>query len=80
MITLHFDLQPQFKSMNYFIYTSHQFKLLSAICSFFFITYTSSLHKHSIAGMSLTQNYVLSLNEYEVVKYCTPAVLPYEAA
>ena len=25
MITLHFDLQPQFKYMNYFIYTSHHF-------------------------------------------------------
>ena len=24
MIILHFDLQPQFKYMNYFIYTSHQ--------------------------------------------------------
>ena len=24
MIVLHFDLQPQFKYMNYFIYTSHQ--------------------------------------------------------
>ena len=23
MIILHFDLQPQFKYMNYFIYTSH---------------------------------------------------------
>ena len=25
MIILHFDLQPQFKYMNYFIYTSHHF-------------------------------------------------------
>ena len=25
MIILHFDLQPQFKYMNYFIYTSHYF-------------------------------------------------------
>ena len=25
MIILHFDLQPQFKYVNYFIYTSHQF-------------------------------------------------------
>ena len=25
MIVLHFDLQPQFKYMNYFIYTSHHF-------------------------------------------------------
>ena len=24
MIVLHFDLQPQFKYMNYFIYTSHK--------------------------------------------------------
>ena len=24
MIILHFDLQPQFKYMNYFIYTSHK--------------------------------------------------------
>ena len=24
MIILHFDLLPQFKYMNYFIYTSHQ--------------------------------------------------------
>ena len=26
MIILHFDLQPQFKYMNYFIYTLHQFQ------------------------------------------------------
>ena len=26
MVILHFDLQPQFKYMNYFIYTSHQSK------------------------------------------------------
>ena len=25
MIILHFDRQPQFKYMNYFIYTSHHF-------------------------------------------------------
>ena len=25
MIILHFDLQPQFKCMNYFLYTSHHF-------------------------------------------------------
>ena len=25
MIILHFDLQPQFKYMNYFIYTSHHY-------------------------------------------------------
>ena len=25
MIILHFDLEPQFKYMNYFIYTSHHF-------------------------------------------------------
>ena len=25
MMILHFDLQPQFKYMNYFIYTSHHF-------------------------------------------------------
>ena len=25
VIILHFDLQPQFKCMNYFIYTSHHF-------------------------------------------------------
>ena len=25
MIILHFDLQPQFKYINYFIYTSHHF-------------------------------------------------------
>ena len=25
LIILHFDLQPQFKHMNYFIYTSHHF-------------------------------------------------------
>ena len=25
MIILHFDLQPQFKYMNYFIYNSHHF-------------------------------------------------------
>ena len=25
MIILHFDLQPQFKYMNYFMYTSHHF-------------------------------------------------------
>ena len=25
MIILHFDLQPQFKFLNYFIYTSHHF-------------------------------------------------------
>ena len=24
LIILHFDLQPQYKCMNYFIYTSHQ--------------------------------------------------------
>ena len=34
----------------------------------------------SNAGIPLTQNYVFTLNEYEVVKHCTPAVLPYEAA
>ena len=26
MIILHFDLKPQFKYMNYFIYTSHKIK------------------------------------------------------
>ena len=30
MIILHFDLQPQFKYMNYFIYTSHH-KWLSLV-------------------------------------------------
>ena len=34
----------------------------------------------SIADLSLTKNYVFSLNEYERVKSCTPSVLPYEAA
>ena len=29
MIILHFDLQPQFKYMNYFIYTSHQLDIVS---------------------------------------------------
>ena len=29
MIILHFDLQPQFKYMNYFIYTSHHLRFLS---------------------------------------------------
>ena len=29
MIILHFDLQPQFKYMNYFIYTSHHYKVMS---------------------------------------------------
>ena len=32
MIILHFDLQPQFKYMNYFIYTSHHFTPHGRIC------------------------------------------------
>ena len=31
MIVLHFDLQPQFKYMNYFIYTSHQYIICTQI-------------------------------------------------
>ena len=33
MIILHFDLQPQFKYMNYFIYTSHQREVCNKLAS-----------------------------------------------
>ena len=33
MIILHFDLQPQFKYVNYFIYTSHKNNLSSEVCN-----------------------------------------------
>ena len=60
MIILHFDLQPQFKHMNYFIYTSHHDIL------YIIVSQNSILEKksnHSVSSLILKQIICIDIRE-----------------
>ena len=61
MIVLHFDLQPQFKYMNYFIYTSHQSVLNEKKLG-------GSLDSQLIMGILLEWVILILKNLYDVTK------------
>ena len=69
MIILHFDLQPQFKYMNYFIYTSHH-------CYYCYLL-LSSLFLLLLLVLLLLLLLLLFMSTYKESFYCIKEIIQY---